>query len=101
MFTTTTTSRRCGALLAIVLVAVAVLPATVFARPIDGPGMPHPDAATGSESVPTVVRTVVRQQSVPALPIALAGAALLVAIAGTGYALVRIAPLRQQLGVGH
>jgi hypothetical protein len=31
------------------------------------------------------------------LPIALAGAALVIAIAGTGYALVRIAPIRQHL----
>jgi hypothetical protein len=31
----------------------------------------------------------------------LAGAALIIAIAGTGYAPVRVAPLRQQLGGGH
>jgi hypothetical protein len=95
---THTTSRRCTALLAVLLVAVAVLPATVSARPIDGPGMPHPDLPA---SGPTVIHTVVKEQSVPALPIVLAGAALVIAIAGTGYALARIAPVRRQLGVGH
>ena len=44
---------------------------------------------------------MIRSCSAKTLPIALAGAALLVAIAGTGYALVRIAPLRQQVRVGH
>ena len=48
---TTHTYRRFGALLAMALVAAAILPTTVFARPIDGPGMPHPDAATGSDPV--------------------------------------------------
>lgn len=42
------------------------------------------------------MRTVIKD-NVPTLPIALAGAALVIAIAGTGYALVRIAPLRHQL----
>jgi hypothetical protein len=43
------------------------------------------------------VRTVIKEEAVQALPIALAGAALLIAIGGTGLALVRIAPMRQQL----
>jgi hypothetical protein len=92
------TSHRWVAPLVVLLVVFATLPATVMARPIDGPGMPHPDSAP---TTPSIVRTVVEEQSVSVLPIALAGAALLVAIAGTGYALFRIAPLRQQLGVGH
>jgi hypothetical protein len=96
---THTTSHRCAALLAVLLVAVAVLPAAVSARPLDGPGMPHPDATPQPSAV---VHTVVKEQrSAQALPIALAGAALVIAIAGTGYALMRMAPLRRQLGVGH
>ena len=47
-----------------------------------------------------MVRTVVKEEAVRALPIALAGAALLIAIAGTGYALMRVAP-RQRLGGLH
>ena len=92
------TSPRWATALATMLVILAALPATVSARPIDGPGMPRSDTAP---TTPTVVRTVVKEESVRVLPIALAGAALLVAIAGTGYALFRIAPLREQLGVGH
>jgi hypothetical protein len=95
---THTTSRRCTALLAVLLVAVAVLPATVSARPIDGPGTLHPDTTAPR---PTVIHTVVKEQSVSALPIVLSGAALVIALAGTGYAVTRIAPLRRQLGVGH
>ena len=95
---THTTSRRCTAFLAVVLVAVAVLPATVSARPIDTPRIPHHAAPPAR---PTVIHTVVKEQSLPALPIVLAGAALVIAVAGTGFALARIAPLRRQLGVGH
>jgi hypothetical protein len=36
-----------------------------------------------------------------ALPIALAGAALIIAIARSGYSIVRTAPLRQQLRGQH
>jgi hypothetical protein len=45
---------------------------------------------------PTVVHTIVKEEAVRALPIALAGAALLIAISGTGFALIRVAPLRHQ-----
>ena len=50
------TSPRWAAALATVMVILAALPATVSARPIDGPGMPHP---AGAPTTPTVVRTVV------------------------------------------
>ncbi len=43
------------------------------------------------------MRTIVREDTLRVLPIALAGTALIIAIAGTGYAMIRIAPLREQL----
>jgi hypothetical protein len=57
-------------------------------------------AGVPAEPAPTVVRTVVDDDATDVLPIALAGAALLIAIAGTGYALMRVAP-RQRLGGQH
>ena len=63
---------------------------------------PRPFVESTTEPAPTVIRTtVVKEEAVRALPIALAGAALIVAIAGTGVALARIAPVRQQLHIGH
>jgi hypothetical protein len=47
------------------------------------------------------VRTVVKEEALRVLPIALASAALLVSVAGTGLALFRIAPLRQELRGQH
>jgi hypothetical protein len=73
------------------------------AEPAVAPGQPtwpvDPQPIT-SEPAPTVVRTVVDEDPTDVLPIALAGAALLIAIAGTGYALMRVAP-RQRLGGLH
>jgi hypothetical protein len=57
-------------------------------------------AGEPSTPAPTVVRTVVQGDSTDVLPIALAGAALLIVIGGTGYALMRVAP-RQRLGGQH
>jgi len=57
-------------------------------------------AGEPSTPAPTVVRTIVREEAVRTLPIVLAGAALLIAIGGTGYALMRVAP-RQRLGGLH
>jgi hypothetical protein len=57
-------------------------------------------AGEPSTPAPTVVRTVVQEDTTDVLPIALAGAALLIAIGGTGYALMRVAP-RQRLGGQH
>ncbi len=89
-----TSTRRTAAVLA-TLIALAVLPAVASARPIDGgPGSQAADPSTPAE---TVVRTVVKEQSFTVLPTALAGAALIIAIAGSGYAIVRTAPIRQQL----
>lgn len=97
-------TRRSTALLTTLLIALA-LPVAASARPIyDGPGYQLPVRSTPAElSTPaaTVVRTVVKEEAVRALPIALAGAALLIAIAGTGYVVVRVAPPRRELGDQH
>ena len=91
-------TRRAGALLAALLIALTTLPAVASARPYyDGPGYQLMGPAESSEPVPTVVRTTVKEEAVRVLPIALAGAALIIAIAGTAYAMVRIAPLRREL----
>ena len=88
---------RSTAVLAVLLIAVVALPGVASARPADDSAGPRSQlVAEPPTPAPTVVRTVVKDNA-PTLPIALAGAALLVAIAGTGYALVRIAPLRHQL----
>ena len=76
------------------LIALVALPGVASARPADDSAGPRSQlVAEPSAPAPTVVRTVIKED-VPALPIALAGAALLIAVAGTGYALVRIAPMR-------
>jgi hypothetical protein len=90
-------TRRSTTALALLLVALIALPGVASARPADESAGPRSQlAAEPSTPAPTVVRTVIKDNA-PTLPIALAGAALLIAIAGTGYALVRIAPLRHQL----
>jgi hypothetical protein len=87
---------RSTAMLAVLLIALLALPGVASARPADDSTGPRNQlVAEPATPAPTVVRTVIKD-NVPALPIALAGAALLVAIAGTGYALVRIAPMRHQ-----
>jgi hypothetical protein len=96
--TSTRLTRRATAALAALLIAVAALPAMAGARPMNGPGF---ESVEPSTPVETVVRTVVEKPSAAALPIALAGTALIIAIAGTGVAMVRIAPLRQQLRSQH
>jgi hypothetical protein len=86
-------TRRSAAVLAALLIALVVLPGLASARTIyDREGF-----SERSTPAPTVVRTVVREEVVRVLPIALAGAALIIAIAGTGFALARVAPRRQQL----
>lgn len=86
-------TRRSAAVLAALLIALVVLPGLASARPIyDREALSEP-----STPAPTVVRTVVREEVVRVLPIALAGAALIIAIAGTGFAVIRVAPRRQQL----
>jgi hypothetical protein len=95
-------SHRSIAVLGALLIALAVLPGVASARvPADGSGPRSDVLAEPSTPTPTVVRTVVREEAVRALPIALAGAALLIAIAGTAYTLVLVTPLRQQLGGRH
>jgi hypothetical protein len=113
-------SYRSTAALGALLIAIAVAPAMASARPAgDGLGprsqkIVEPPAAapyvlhraTNEKFVaappaapaPTVVRTVIKEDAVSALPIALAGAALLIALAGAGYVLVRIPRVRHQLG---
>jgi hypothetical protein len=88
---------RSTAMLAVLMIALVALPGVASARPADDSTGPRSQlVAEPSSPAPTVVRTVIKD-SVPALPIALAGAALLIAIAGTGYAMVRLAPVRQHL----
>ena len=90
-------TQRSTAVLAVLLIALVALPGVASARPADDSTGPRSQlVAEPSTPAPTVVRTVIKDNA-PTLPIALAGAALLIAIAGTGYALVRIAPLRHQV----
>jgi hypothetical protein len=99
---------RPAALLATLMIALAILPAAALARPAgngDGPraavSTKPSDLPSQSEPAPTVVRTIVKEDAVRVLPIALAGAALLIAIAGTGYAIRGVAPVRHQLRGEH
>jgi hypothetical protein len=90
-------THRSTAILAVLLIALIALPGVASARPADDSTGPRSQlVAEPSTPAPTVVRTVIKDDA-PTLAIALAGAALLIAIAGTGYALVRIAPIRHQL----
>jgi len=90
-------THRSSAVLAVLVIALVALPGVAAARPSDDSSGPRSQlVAEPSTPAPTVVRTVIKDNA-PTLPIALAGAALLIAIAGTGYALVRIAPMRHQL----
>jgi len=91
-------ARTClTAALAALLIALA-LPGVATARPADENVGPRSLVIAPSEPAPTVVRTtVIKEEAARALPIALSGAALLIAIGGTGLALVRIAPTRRQL----
>jgi hypothetical protein len=97
-------TRRPSALLAALLIALATLPAAATARPaLNGPG-PRSDVSVKASELtpaPTVVRTVVKEDALNVLPIALAGAALLIAMSATGYMLIRITPIRHQLGGEH
>ena len=98
-------ARRLTAVLAALLIAATITPAVAFAAPTAdgrGPRASVSDQPTASSPVPTVVRTtVVKEEAARTLPIVLAGAALLISLAGTGYALVRVAPLRHQLRGEH
>jgi hypothetical protein len=95
-------ARRSTTALVTLLITLTALPAMASARPFyDGPGYQLAAPAESSAPAPTVVRTIVKEDAVRALPIALAGAALIIALAGTGYAMVSLAPLRQQLRGQH
>jgi hypothetical protein len=98
-------ARRLTALLAAVLITATISPAVAFAGPAGngpGPRASVSDQPTAATPAPTVVHTtVVKEEAARTLPIALAGAALLISLAGTGYALVRVAPLRHQLRGEH
>ena len=78
-------ARRSTAVLAALLLTLTALPAMASARPFyDGPGYQLAVPAESSAPTPTVVRTIVNEEAVRVLPLALAGAALLIAIAGSG-----------------
>jgi hypothetical protein len=76
-------------LTAAAVAAMLVLPAGASAMPIDN-GRPVPPK---TQAPPPAARTVV-ESSDDTLPIAVAGAALLVALASAGYSAIRLAPLR-------
>ena len=102
MSASTRRTRRTATVLAALLIALVALPTMASARPIyDGPGYQLPAPPESSTPAETVVRTVVKEESFRVLPIALAGAALIIAIAGSGYTIARTAPLRQQLTSEH
>ena len=102
MSTSIRRNRRAAVVLAALLIALAALPTIAGARPpYDGPGYQLPARPESSTPVETVVRTVVKEEAVRVLPIALAGAALIIAIAGTGYTIARTAPLQRQLRSQH
>jgi hypothetical protein len=63
------------------------LPATAAAMPLDNGRVVPP------KPTPAPTRVIVRS-SPDALPIALAGAALLVAVSSAGWSVLRLAPLR-------
>jgi hypothetical protein len=71
-----------------VAAAALALPAAASAMPIDNGG---PPVVHHTSPPPEVVRTVVHDSD-GTLPIALAGAALLVAMASAGYSAVNRAP---------
>jgi hypothetical protein len=92
------------ALLTTLLIALALPVAAIARPPYDGPGyrLPAPPAsAEPSTPVGSGVPAVVKEDARDALPIALAGAALLVAIAGTGYTMMRNPPVRDGLRGQH
>jgi hypothetical protein len=74
---------------ACVVAGALAVPAAAPAMPIDNGPAPN----RTSEPPPPAVRTIV-QSSDDTLPTALAGVALLVALASAGYSSVRLAPLR-------
>jgi hypothetical protein len=90
-------THRSTAVLAALLIVLTALPGVASARPAYDNAGPRSDVIQPLAPAPTVVRTVVKEDTVAALPIALAGGALLIAIGGTGLALFRIAPMRHQL----
>ena len=102
MSASTRLTRRTATVLAALLIALAALPTIASARPIyDGPGYQLPAPPETSTPAETVVRTVVKEESFRVLPIALAGAALIIAIAASGFTIARTAPPRQQLPSQH
>lgn len=76
--------------LAAALVAGSLaLPATATAMPLDNGRVVPPKPTPAPAPAPIVV-----ERSGDALPIALAGAALLVAVSSAGYSVLRLAPIR-------
>ena len=80
------------------MLAAFALPGAATAMPIDPVG---PAPSTDAAPAETVVRTIVREEAVRVLPIVLSGAALLVALVGTGIVLVRVSPARSPLRAQH
>ena len=72
-------------LLPILLVAALLLPASAFAMPIDDGPTPH----VRHTSPPPTTRTIVRTSD-DTLPIALAGVAVLVAVASAAFVTIRV-----------
>jgi hypothetical protein len=89
------------AVFAALALAALALPGAAAAMPIDPVGPAPSTSAQPAAPAETVVRTVVREEAVRVLPIVLSGAALLVALAGTGYVLLRVSPARRPLRAQH
>jgi hypothetical protein len=93
---TTRRTPHLRALLATASVACALAaPAAASAMPIDS-GRPSLHAAPSAPAAEPQVRTVVLSRD-EALPIVVAGAALLVAMASAGYSVLRVARVRREV----
>jgi hypothetical protein len=89
---------RITAVLTALVLAAFALPGAATAMPMDPVG---PAPSSDGAPAQTVVRTVVREEAVRVLPIALSGAALVIALVGTGIVLVRVSPARRPLRAQH
>jgi hypothetical protein len=84
-------------LIALLTTAAFLLPASASAMPLDNG--PAPPMANGTPAAPATApapqsRTIIRDNG-DALPIVIAGTALLVALTTAGYSTLRLAPARR------
>lgn len=84
--------RHAIAVIATLSIAFTALPGTAAAMPARDGSVGNGRVET-SRPAPTVVRTVVREEALQALPLVLAGVALLIAFGGTAVSVRRVPPL--------